>query len=84
MKEYEQGPASSIVLDVRQLQCSQAVMALLRQLVHTPPGGLIEVWWEEPDAHRDMVTVLKRQGHLILQEWATDEHHCLLLAKGEG
>jgi len=54
------------ILDVRELQCSQAVMALLRQLVHTKPGGHIEIWWKEPDARRDMLAVVKRQKHSVV------------------
>lgn len=68
-------------LDVRKLQCAQAVMALLRQLVHTPPGGLIEVLWEEPNARRDMVTVVERQGHSVVGERERDGSRVLTLKK---
>lgn len=65
-KTGDSSPAT--VLDVRKLQCSQAVMALLRQMVHTQPGGLVEIWWQEADARRDMLAVVRRQGHRVVAE----------------
>ena len=74
-------PRKATVLDVREYQCSQAVMALLRQLVHTPPGGQVEVRWSEPDARRDMLAVIKRQGHTRLSEAEGEQFNTLLVAK---
>lgn len=69
------------ILDVRKLQCAQSVMALLRQLVHTRPGGYIDVLWEEQNAHRDMMTVVKRQGHAVKDETEKDGYQVLTVIK---
>ncbi len=75
------GGAVATTLDVRKLQCAQAVMALLRQLVHTPSGGLIDIIWEEPNARRDMMTVVDRQGHSVVSEGERDGSQVLTVAK---
>ena len=48
-------------INVEGLQCTQAVMAVLREMVSMKEGEEIHITYEEPNARRDIMAMVKRR-----------------------
>ena len=50
------------------LQCTQAVMAVLREMVSMKDGEKIHISYEEPNARRDIMAMVKRRKYNLISE----------------
>ncbi|MCH2440493.1 MAG: sulfurtransferase TusA family protein [Candidatus Poseidoniia archaeon] len=66
---------------MRGLQCTQAVMALLRALMPLPVDEELQVRWDEEDAKRDILTVIKRRNYTLVSDSKKDGRKLLVVSK---
>ncbi len=66
---------------MRGLQCTQAVMALLRALMPLPVDEKLQVRWDEEDAKRDILTVIKRRNYTLVSDSKKDGRKLLVVSK---
>ena len=66
---------------MRGLQCTQAVMALLRALMPLPVDEELQVRWDEEDAKRDILTVIKRRNYTLVSDSNKDGRKLLVVSK---
>lgn len=64
-------------INVEGLQCTQAVMAVLREMVSMKEGEKIHIDYEEPNARRDIMAMVKRRDYNLISE----EEKTIILAK---
>ncbi len=64
-------------ISVEGLQCTQAVMAVLREMVSMNDGEEIHISYEEPNARRDIMAMVKRRNYTLINE----EEKLIILAK---
>ena len=64
-------------IDVTGLQCTQAVMAVLREIVSMEKSEEMHISYEEPNARRDILAMVKRRKYNLLK----DETNLLIIAK---
>ena len=63
---------------MRGLQCTQAVMAMMRALMPLPAGEELQVRWDAEDSKRDILTVIRRRNYTLISD--SEEDGCKLLA----
>ena len=66
---------------MRGLQCTQAVMAMLRALMPLPVGEELQVCWEAEDSKRDILTVIKRRNYTLISDSEEDGRKLLVVSK---
>ena len=64
-------------INVTGLQCTQAVMAVLRGLMPMEDNEEIHVTYEEPNARRDIMALIKRRKYNLVK----DEEKLLIISK---
>lgn len=64
-------------INVEGLQCTQAVMAVLREMVSMEDGEEIHITYEEPNARRDILAMVKRRKYNLVK----DETKLLVITK---
>lgn len=64
-------------IDVEGLQCTQAVMAVLRKMVSMEKDEEIHINYKEPNARRDIMAMVKRRDYKLI----SDEDKLIVLAK---
>ena len=64
-------------INVEGLQCTQAVMAVLREMVSMEEGEEIHISYKEPNARRDIKAMVKRRKYNLVSE----EDKIIVLAK---
>ena len=64
-------------INVEGLQCTQAVMAVLREMVSMEEGEEIHISYEERNARRDIMAMVKRRKYNLVSE----EDKIIVLAK---
>ncbi|OIR23392.1 MAG: hypothetical protein BEU00_03040 [Marine Group III euryarchaeote CG-Epi3] len=64
-------------INVEGLQCTQAVMAVLREMVSMEEGEKIHISYEEPNARRDIMAMVKRRNYNLV----SDEEKMIILTK---
>ena len=64
-------------IDVTGLQCTQAVMAVLREIVAMEKSEEMHISYEEPNARRDILAMVKRRKYNLVK----DEKKLLIIAK---
>ena len=64
-------------IDVTGLQCTQAVMAVLREIVSMENEEEMHITYEEPNARRDIVAMVKRRKYNLIK----DEKKLLIITK---
>ena len=64
-------------INVEGLQCTQAVMAVLREMVSMKEGEEIHIDYNEPNARRDIMAMVKRRDYNLISE----EDRTIILAK---
>jgi|TARA_B110000263_G_scaffold221136_1_gene209415 TusA-related sulfurtransferase len=64
-------------INVTGLQCTQAVMAVLRELMPMKDNEEIHVTYEEPNARRDIMALVKRRKYNLVK----DEKKMLIISK---
>ena len=64
-------------INVEGLQCTQAVMAVLREMVSMKEGEEIHIDYKEPNARRDIMAMVKRRDYNLISE----EDRTIILAK---
>ena len=50
------------------LQCTQAVMAVLREIVSMQNDEEMRITYEEPDARRDIMAMIKRRDYKLIED----------------
>ena len=55
-------------ISVEGLQCTQAVMAVLREMVSMNDGAEIHISYEEPNARRAIMAMVKRRNYTLINE----------------
>ena len=50
------------------LQCTQAVMAVLREIVSMQNNEEMRITYEEPDARRDIMAMVKRRDYKLIED----------------
>tara|TARA_B100001750_G_scaffold82061_1_gene65115 strand:- start:554 stop:757 length:204 start_codon:yes stop_codon:yes gene_type:complete len=55
-------------IDVTGLKCTQAVMAVLREIVSMQNGEEMRITYEEPDARRDIMAMVKRRDYKLIED----------------
>ena len=55
-------------INVEGLQCTQAVMAVLREMISMKEGEEIHISYEEPNARRDIMAMVKRRDYNLINE----------------
>ena len=55
-------------IDVTGLQCTQAVMAVLREIVSMQVDEEMRITYEEPDARRDIMAMVKRRDYKLIED----------------
>ena len=53
-------------IDVTGLQCTQAVMAVLREIVAMEKSEEMHISYEEPNARRDILAMVKRRKYNLV------------------
>ena len=66
-----------IEIDVTGLQCTQAVMAVLREIVSMENEEEMHITYEEPNARRDIMAMVKRRKYNLIK----DEKKLLIITK---
>ena len=64
-------------IDVTGLQCTQAVMAVLREIVSMENEEEMHITYEEPNARRDIMAMVKRRKYNLIK----DEKKLLIITK---
>ena len=64
-------------INVEGLQCTQAVMAVLREMVSMKAGEEIHIDYKEPNARRDIMAMVKRRDYNLV----TEKEKIIILAK---
>ena len=64
-------------IDVTGLQCSQSVMAVLREIVSMQESEEMQITYEEPNARRDVLAMVKRRKYNLIK----DEEKLLVISK---
>ena len=64
-------------IDVTGLQCTQAVMAVLREIVSMEKSEEMHISYEEPNARRDILAMVKRRKYNLIK----DENKLLIITK---
>ena len=64
-------------VNVEGLQCNQAVMTVLREMVSMEEGEEIHIIYEEPNARRDIMAMVKRRDYTLVSE----EEKLIILSK---
>ena len=64
-------------IDVTGLQCTQAVMAVLREIVSMEKSEEMHISYEEPNARRDILAMVKRRKYNLVK----DESKLLIITK---
>ena len=64
-------------VNVEGLQCTQAVMTVLREMVSMEEGEEIHIIYEEPNARRDIMAMVKRRDYTLVSE----EEKLIILSK---
>ena len=64
-------------IDVTGLQCTQAVMAVLREIVSMQESEEMHITYEEPNARRDILAMVKRRKYNLVK----DESKLLIITK---
>jgi len=64
-------------IDVTGLQCTQAVMAVLREIVSMQENEEMHITYEEPNARRDVLAMVKRRKYNLLR----DDEKLLIISK---
>ena len=64
-------------VNVEGLQCTQAVMTVLREMVSMEEGEEIHIIYEEPNARRDIMAMVKRRDYTLVSE----EEKMIILSK---
>ena len=64
-------------IDVTGLQCTQAVMAVLREIVSMQENEEMQITYEEPNARRDVLAMVKRRKYNLIK----DEEKLLIISK---
>ena len=64
-------------IDVTGLQCTQAVMAVLREIVSMEENEEMHIIYEEPNARRDILAMVKRREYNLIK----DEKKTLIITK---
>tara|TARA_B100001250_G_scaffold97445_1_gene81725 strand:- start:14940 stop:15143 length:204 start_codon:yes stop_codon:yes gene_type:complete len=64
-------------IDVTGLQCTQAVMAVLREIVSMENEEEMHIKYEEPNARRDILAMVKRRKYNLL----SDNEKLLIITK---
>tara|TARA_B100001559_G_C16346906_1_gene550729 strand:+ start:7 stop:210 length:204 start_codon:yes stop_codon:yes gene_type:complete len=64
-------------IDVTGLQCTQAVMAVLREIVSMQESEEMHITYEEPNARRDVLAMVKRRKYNIIK----DDKKLLIISK---
>ena len=59
------------------LQCTQAVMAVLREIVSMQNDEKMRITYEEPDARRDIMAMVKRRDYKLIE----DDKKLLVISK---
>ena len=55
-------------IDVTGLKCTQAVMAVLREIVSMQNDEEMRITYEEPDARRDIMAMVKRRDYKVIED----------------
>ena len=55
-------------IDVTGLQCTQAVMAVLREIVSMQTDEEMRIKYEEPNARRDIMAMVKRRDYKLIED----------------
>ena len=66
---------------MRGLQCTQAVMAMLRALMPLPTGEALQGHWDEDDAKRDIRTGIQRRKYTLVSDSEDDGRKLLVVSK---
>ena len=64
-------------IDVTGLQCTQAVMAVLREIVSMQTDEEMRIMYEEPNARRDIMAMVKRRDYKLID----DKERLLVISK---
>ena len=64
-------------IDVTGLQCTQAVMTVLREIVSMQENEEMHITYEEPNARRDVLAMVKRRKYNIIK----DDEKLLIISK---
>ena len=64
-------------IDVTGLQCTQAVMAVLREIVSMQADEEMRIKYEEPNARRDIMAMVKRRDYKLIE----DKKELLIISK---
>ena len=64
-------------INVTGLQCTQAVMAVLREVVSMKEEEEMHITYEEPNARRDILAMVKRRKYNLVK----DESKLLIITK---
>jgi TusA-related sulfurtransferase len=64
-------------IDVTGLQCTQAVMAVLREIISMQENEEMHITYEEPNARRDVLAMVKRRKYNINK----DDEKLLIISK---
>jgi len=64
-------------IDVTGLQCTQAVMAVLREIISMQENEEMHITYEEPNARRDVLAMIKRRKYNLLK----DDEKLLIISK---
>ena len=64
-------------IDVTGLQCTQAVMAVLREIVSMKESEEMHISYEEPNARRDILAMVKRRKYNLVK----NEKRLLIITK---
>ena len=64
-------------VNVTGLQCTQAVMAVLREIVSMEQEEEMHITYEEPKARRDILAMVKRRKYNLVK----DETKLLIITK---
>ena len=55
-------------IDETGLKCTQAVMAVLREIVSMQNDEEMRITYEEPDARRDIMAMVKRRDYKLIED----------------
>ena len=64
-------------IDVTGLQCTQAVMAVLREIMSMQTDEEMRIKYEEPNARRDIMAMVKRRDYKLIE----DKEKLLVISK---
>ena len=64
-------------INVTGLQCTQAVMAVLREIVSMQTDEEMRITYEEPNARRDIMAMVKRRAYKLIE----DKEKLLVISK---